>query len=266
MDFSKYPLDKLLYFIAGILPGSVALWIYQLAVPGCFNRFFFSPFLGYRTKLGLATFAAFVIGNTITQFLASLLGAVGGAVGGFIAKPPQALEFAPWRDPTWRTVLTSVLGNAAPKDTQLMAKWFYDYRLQEIGEIPEGERALAKIRLDSEKLSAERDDSDWARWYHHYHHLLLQLLEGDVALHVQRNLRFNLEAASVYVLISATFVPAIRHWWAIGPSCFWVFLLIVTEWTEARTMVDEYSSFSRQITYLTGLARSSGFIEKDVTK
>jgi hypothetical protein len=29
MDFSKYPLEKLLYFVAGVVPGFVALLIYQ---------------------------------------------------------------------------------------------------------------------------------------------------------------------------------------------------------------------------------------------
>jgi hypothetical protein len=61
MDWSRYPLDKLVFFVAGIIPGSVALLVYQLAVPGSFNWFFALGFLGYRSKLTLIVLVAFDI-------------------------------------------------------------------------------------------------------------------------------------------------------------------------------------------------------------
>src|ERR1019366_7110704 len=110
MDFSKYPLEKLFYFLAGVIPGFVALFIFQLAVPGSFGWFFNLGFLGYRTKLSLILLAAFVVGNTLTTFLSGFLRFIGGAYfGGIVAlrpyRPPRSYVVAPWRDPKWRTVL-----------------------------------------------------------------------------------------------------------------------------------------------------------------
>jgi hypothetical protein len=61
MDLSKYPLEKLLYFVAGVIPGFVALLMFQVAHPGSFNWFFSLGFLGYRTKVVLAVLAMFVV-------------------------------------------------------------------------------------------------------------------------------------------------------------------------------------------------------------
>jgi hypothetical protein len=88
MDLSKYPLERLFYFIAGVIPGFAALLIFQLAAPGSFVWFFTLSFLGYKTKLSLILIAAFVIGNCMTSFLGSLAGTVGGAIGGAKSQRP----------------------------------------------------------------------------------------------------------------------------------------------------------------------------------
>jgi hypothetical protein len=46
----KYPLEKFFYFLAGVIPGFVAILIYHLAVLGSFTWFFQLSFLGYTTK------------------------------------------------------------------------------------------------------------------------------------------------------------------------------------------------------------------------
>ncbi len=95
MDLSKYPLEKLLYFVAGVIPGFVALLIFHVAAPGSFGWFFSLGFLGYRTKVALVVLTAFVVGNSMTRFLSGFLGAIGGAIGGAVGyKPPQSLEIA----------------------------------------------------------------------------------------------------------------------------------------------------------------------------
>src|SRR5258707_589380 len=67
MNLSKYPLEKVFFFLAGIIPGFVALLIFQLAAPGTFGWFFTLGFLGYKTKLGLILLSAFIIGNSLTR-------------------------------------------------------------------------------------------------------------------------------------------------------------------------------------------------------
>ena len=130
MDLSKYPLEKLLYFVAGVIPGFVALLIFQLARPGSFNWFFSLGFLGYRTKVVLAVLAMFVVGNSMTRFLSGFFGAIGGAIGASGYKPPQSFEIAPWRDARWRTAVSRLLGPDAPRDAVFMTKWFYDFHLE----------------------------------------------------------------------------------------------------------------------------------------
>lgn len=86
MDLSKYPLEKVFYFVAGVIPGFTALLIFQLAVPGAFTWFFTLGFIGYKTKLSLILLVAFVIGNSMTTFLRAIVGMVGGVVAATMAK------------------------------------------------------------------------------------------------------------------------------------------------------------------------------------
>lgn len=80
MDLSKYPLEKLVYFVAGVIPGFTALLIYAVSVPWSFGWFFATVFLGYKAKLSLVMVASFLVGNSLTSFLSRLLGATGGAI------------------------------------------------------------------------------------------------------------------------------------------------------------------------------------------
>jgi len=256
MDLSKYPLEKLLHVVGGVIPGFVALLIYRTAVPGSFSWFSALGSLGYRTKLGIVLLVALLIGSTINAFVSSFLGGIGGAVGGVTNKPHYAVKVAPWRDPTWRVALSKVLSDP-PKDTQLWADWVYEMKRKAVESIPAAERGLALTKLESERLQNQREDWEWARWYEHYHMAVLQPSENDVLFHVQRGLHFNLETASLYALVSLFFVPAMRHWWCTLPACFWVFLLVVFEINGARSVMDKWSTLDRQITHLSGLARKA---------
>jgi hypothetical protein len=88
MEPSKLPIEKVFFFIAGIIPGFVAMLVFNLAAPGSFTWFFTMGFLGYKTKLGVTLLTAFVVGNSLTTFLNALLGGVGGYLGAKMAKEP----------------------------------------------------------------------------------------------------------------------------------------------------------------------------------
>jgi hypothetical protein len=267
MDLSKYPLEKLLYVVAGVIPGFVALLIYYVAEPNSFSWFFSLGFLGYRTKLALVVLTAFVIGNSMTRFLSGIFGAFGGAIGGAVGgQPPYALELAPWRDPTWRAALSKVLGRHAPNDTQLFTKWFYDSKLQEIEFLPEANRPLEITKLEIAKLENQRQDGEWARWYRYYHNLILQPPDRDFLFHVQKGLNFNLQTAAVYVLVSSAIVPGIRRWWCILPALLWTLLLLAEEYWSLRSWADSWSTLDKQITYLTELGRSAGTPPSEMQK
>jgi hypothetical protein len=255
MDWSKYPLDKLFYFVAAIIPGLVALLIFQLAVPGSFNWFFALGFLGYRTKLSLIVLVAFVVGNSVTTFLRGSIGAMYGALDAVYARrrpytPPESYTIAPWRDPRWRTVLMRHLGTRAPKDTTPILPDILETRRKMAELLPSNEQPRALSELNSEKLAADMADLQWEQWYDHYHRIVLRPDDRDSFFHVGYNLRINLEAAALYGLVSAMFVPRLRHWWCILPSCIWVLMLVAEEYSAVQNRNNKWTTLSTQIKYL----------------
>jgi hypothetical protein len=261
MDWSKFPLEKLFFFVAGILPGFVALLIFHFAVPGSFAWFFTMSGLGYKTKLSLVLLAAFVAGNTMTTFLNSLLSAVGFLVGSVMGlrpyKPSHSYSIAPWRDERWRTLLNRQLGSQAPNDTRPMPQELFDLRRKLIEHLPEGQRQKALADLQLERINAGIDDSKWAQWYDHYHQIVLQPEDRDFVSHVRSGLNFNLQTASLYVLLSALVVPAVRRWWCILPACAWVLLLIGEAFWIMKRFTDKWSTLSEQMRYLEGGGRDA---------
>ena len=244
MDLSKFPLDKLFYFVAGVIPGFVALLIFQLAAPGSFGWFFALGFLGYKTKLSLILVAAFAVGYSMTTILAGLLGAIGGAIGTVIGlrpyKPSHSYAVAPWRDPRWRTLVRSQLGAQAPNDTRLMSQEALDHRRRMVDLLPEDQRSIALADLNLERINAEIDDDSWAQWYDHYHRIVLQPDDRDFVSHVRTGLNLNLETAAVYVLLSAAVVPSVRHWWCILPACMWVLILVAEVFSAWKRFTDKW--------------------------
>jgi hypothetical protein len=262
MDLSKYPLEKLLYFVAGVIPGFVALLTFQLAAPGSFGWFFTLGFLGYRTKLSLIVLACFVVGYSMTTILKGLLGAIGGIPGTVIAlrsyKPSYSYHVAPWRDSIWRRLVKNRLGATAPDDTQLISQQILDLRRKMLEHLPEEQRAAVLIDLNREKLKAEVDDGEWSRWYDHYHQIVLQPELRDFVSHVQTGLNLNLETAALFVLVSATVVPGLRHWWCILPACMWVLMLVAEVFSAWRRFTDRWLTLSDQIKYLAGEGEDRG--------
>lgn len=134
----------------------------------------------------------------------------------------------------------------------------YDFNFELINAKPEAERAAALADLDRFRFESWENDSEWARWYEHYHAIVLQPSDRDVVVHVRRGLEFNLETAAVYVLISAWFVQAVRHWWCMLPACLWTLSLVNDEYWGARNAVDRWTTLSSQITYISELSRHAG--------
>lgn len=257
MDLPKFPLEKIFYFAAGVIPGFVALLIFQLAVPGSFGWFFTLGFLGYRTKLSLILLTAFIIGNSMTTFLNALLGAAGGAYGTWSARrqayqPPNSYDIAPWRDQRWRVALRKRLGAQAPNDTLLLKEQLFNLRRESINFLPEAQRPSALAGLNLEKIESEMDDGKWAGWYEQYHHVILtRRPRWDAQAYVQQGLSFNLETAAVYALASMPLVPGLRHWWCIVPASMWTLILAAQQYTSVLHYKDKWSTLTEQIEYLS---------------
>jgi len=161
VDWSKYALEKLVYFVAGIVPGFVALLVFQLSHSGLLDSFFRLSYLGYRTKLAFVLMVCFAVGLTITTMVRGLIGA-GWAVYTDQTKnqrpyqPSSTFPIAPWRDPRWRTVLAKHLGTGVPNDTVLILPEIFETRRQMVELLPANEQPRALYELTSEKLGTER--------------------------------------------------------------------------------------------------------------
>lgn len=259
MDISKYPLEKLLHYVAGIIPGLTALLVMEMAAPSTLGRLFALGFLGYRTKLIAVLLAAFVIGNTLTVFFGIILGVILVVIGAVIeavrARPAyqarHAGDPAPWRDLRWRALVKKRLDTPAPDDTMLEPRAAFDLRrkIQEI--LPEQARSVSLKEMDEQRRKAEINDLRWSEWYHHYHDLVIQKENRTFDSYVRKGLTFNMETAALYVLVSAAFVPAMRHWWYILPACGWVLFVVLETLGNWNQYANKWSTLSAQIKYLS---------------
>jgi hypothetical protein len=260
LDLSKFQLERVFSFIAGVLPGFVALIIFQMGHREFFERFISLEFLGYKTKIAIVLLVAFVIGNSMTTFVSAVSGAVGGGVGAAIVarqplRDPVSLEVAPWRDNRWRKLVREQLGATAPDDTQVMKPTIFDQRRRMIDELPLDQRPGALLQLALEKNKADLDDMNWEQWYDQYHAMVVLPVDQTIEAYVGNGLSFNLQAASVYVLISALYVPGVRHWWWLLPSCAWCVIFVAQSYTTLQRFFNKWSTLSDQIKYLSKLPK-----------
>jgi hypothetical protein len=142
------------------------------------------------------------------------------------------------------------IATRAPQDLIPIFPEILEQRRKMVERLPPAERSQATFALDSEKLAAEMADLQWERWYDYYHQVVLRPDERDSFSHVSYNLRFNLEATAVYVLISLLIVPSLRHWWVILPAILWVLMLLAEEYTAVQNRKNKWTTLDAQITYL----------------
>jgi hypothetical protein len=258
MDLSKYPLERLFYLVAAVIPGFTALLIFQLAAPGSFNWFFTLGFVGYKTKLSLILIAAFLIGNSLNVFVVALVGAVGGAVAGVVraikATPPKlaySYDVAPWRDGRWRLLVKRQLGEQAPDNTQLISDQIYNQRLGMIKLLPAEQQADALLALQRETGKTRIDDMKWEQWYDHYHSIILQPENRTVESYVHDGLVASMETTSLYILFAAGTVPSLRHWWCILPACIWVLIAYAQAHNAYYKATNKWLTLADQVRYLT---------------
>lgn len=258
MDVSKYPLEKLVFYAAGIIPGLVALVIFEQHSPGSLSWFFKISLLGYRTKLAVVLLVAFLAGNAITYLVAIVVGVILAVIGVVLdrraVKPPASEAIAPWRDPRWRAVLKKHLGSTAPPDTPFIPEAVFKIRLVSIDLTPEPERGVARAKIQQEKLNADAADLAWSQWYDYYHQIVLWPDPRDFDLYFRWGLNLNLEAAAVYALVCSVFLPEIRHWWWIAPAWIWVAIGLLEFTNIVMRATNKWSTVSDQIKYLSDSA------------
>lgn len=252
MSFKDIPLEKLWSFIAAVIPGSAAMLIFQLSHPNAFSWYYRSTLFGYGTRLTLMFVIAFVVGNTITAALNFFAGAVGGVIG-TLKRYKSSVEYdiAPWRDPRWRDLLAKRLGpELAPQNTPWISDEVFAARQKGIEFMLEEQRAAALNELVLERMRAISNDMEWRQWYDYYKRIVSEFIEEPFTWYVRTGLYANLQATGFGVLISAIFVPELRHWWYILPSSFWLLAVVAETVWAIRQLFDPWSTLTDQINYL----------------
>jgi len=117
--------------------------------------------------------------------------------------------------------------------------------------LPQGGQPRALHELNSEKLSNDLEDMRWERWYAHYHEIVLRPDDRDLFFHVGWGLRINLQAAALYILVSAFAVPSLRDWKWLAPAFGWVLILAAEEYKSVMDYKNNWSTLSAQIKYLS---------------
>jgi hypothetical protein len=257
LDLSKYQIERIFQFIAGVVPGFVALIIFQLGHPWFFPRFVAWEFLGYKTKVAIAIALAFVVGNSLTRLVAAILSAIGNRVGKAIANRAwePITNAKPWRDARWRSLVKEQLGHRAPNDTQFVSQANFDRMCEAAIELPEPDKSRTFERLNKARHDALMDDFEWERWYDQYHAAIIQPKDLTIEMYIRNGLDLNLEATAAYIFISALYVPGVRHWWWLVPALAWFVIFLLEGQELLGRFFDRWSTYSDQISYLASLPK-----------
>lgn len=264
LDLSKYPLEKLFAFAAAIIPGSVAIFIYEAAAPGALVHFLSLSVLGYKMKLALLLFAAFVIGLTIMfsasnsfLVLSSLVSAWNARRNKGIEKPPSMQDAvgkaeinAPWRDPRWRVGLRKHLGNQSPNDTYPLFPQVYNQRLANIQQLPANQHQVEIAKLNFERAQLEIDDSKWFQWYSFYHQRIVHPDSYRFEERLRYGLSVNFLSTGLYGLLSMIWVSEIRHLWFFLLFCVWLVSPIYDFYLAGKKRNDWWRTLDDRIEYL----------------
>jgi hypothetical protein len=255
MDFGKIPIDKVAFFIAGIIPGGTAVYIYWLANPQVFQGFLATDALGYRTKLGIVTALSFVVGNTITLFIFALGGAIRGGIAGAMSalpshKPPKVPQSVPWRDPRWRKLAKKYLEDSAPPDTLPLSEAELKCRSDVLSLLPETEREARQRELDGLCATLSMDDSEWNRWYAQFADQLTAEKSRDFTTVFAWGIRANLQTTGIYLFVSMFFVPALHYWFVIIFSVGWILLLSAETYTNYVEYSNPWTTWFGQMEFL----------------
>jgi hypothetical protein len=261
MDLSKVPLLKHFGVIAGIIPGSTALFVYYLANPDPFHHLFAPNSIGYSTKVTLLLGIAFVVGNSLSTLASAFAGAIGGVFGYLksLKDPswPSVRKTAPWRDPHWRKLAIQYLGDNAPNDTRPMSDENFQAQRNALMYLPVSEQDHAVSCLVTSRMSLATDDSDWMRWYLQFDRQRKARESPDETEYVHGGLKFNLQVTALYLAAGMILVPATRRWFCVLFCAVWGIILFAEVFVALKRGPDPWSTWSDQLDFLARELRES---------
>lgn len=247
MEWLKTILDRLSWILGSLIPGSVLFLLFFVHHPALVRLIWETQILTYGTKLFLTVLFTFAVGHTVNFGFTTLLGAIAGAVGGYLGAAPDRwdAEAAPWQNRTWRALLHRYLGPVAPENIDPPHEEVYAMRLEAIQKYPVDQRAQMAKDLLTEKTTATLNDYQWRGWWEYFHRSSFLTKSADVLLYDHINSGFC--AASLVVLFALPSTPQLRLWWIVAICVFWVLFLILRCVADFRSVMDPWSSYFKQI-------------------
>ena len=250
MEWIKTILDRLSWFLASLIPGSVLFLLVLLHKPVLIDLVWETQLLTYSTKLFITVLFIFASGHTVNFGLTTVLRAIGGAVGGYLAAGPERAksDVKPWQNRNWRALLTRHLGPVAPENIDPLYKEVFELRMKATQNYPDEERVQMAAALLGERAAADFNDYEWRGWWEHFHRVSFLKKGPDAMLYDHINSGFC--AASFVVLFALPFTPQFRVWWIIAMSVFWILILILRTIGDFNAFLDPWSSYAVQIEQL----------------
>jgi hypothetical protein len=250
-DLLKAALEKFAGFVAPVIPGATVLILFGIHHPEWAITIRDITYLGYQTKLSLILVSALVSGWTVVTAYGALFGFVHGALSPALLRwlKGEKQEHPPWRNKTWRALVMTYLGSAAPEDLDLVSDEVLALQVEAANLLPNPlERAQAIAKAKDTQGRAAVVEYYWESWWHTLHQDVLQ--DKDPVTQLTLTLQVNLQAASVVLLCAMPSTPILRHWWVISPCVFWLVMGVMTVYAYLRQLRDPWSSFTKQMDYL----------------
>jgi len=256
-DLDKVPFAKAFPFLASVLPGFSLLYLYEVAHTGTAAWFFSLTVLGYKSKVALFLFAAFVLGYSLNKFLAAAFGAVGGAWGATKGLPvfdkhPYELSIAPWRDKRWRSAYARRFGEELPQDLLLLPKPLTDRLLQEVSNLRNDDELSGVLRSNAQEmlnaaLLAVENDKEWRSRYLALHIEEIIKRGKEFEDEVGAGLDSNLTIASLVVMVGWIAFPQSRILWLLSLASCWFVLSLLATAAKVIRLFDPWSTLKAQI-------------------
>ncbi|HSS21664.1 MAG TPA: hypothetical protein VLL54_16445 [Pyrinomonadaceae bacterium] len=247
MDWLKTTLDRLSGVLTSLIPGSVIFLLFALHKPELVGRVWESQLLTYNTKLILSVFFSLLIGHTVNFGLSTLMGAIGGAIGGYIRARPVRPdpEVKPWQNKNWRTLLATHLGKAAPDNVNPIPYELFEMQVKALQNHPAQERLELFGKLLKEKAAADSNDYEWRGWWDYFHRA--SFLKRGPQASLYDDISSGFCSASLVVLIALPFTPEFRVWWLVVTSVAWILFLVLRTIADFKAVLDPWSSMFDQL-------------------
>jgi hypothetical protein len=167
LDFSRVTYSGVLDVVAPIVPGGILGLGTLILNPQGAAKLLSNEYLGYRSRLVLGVFAAYIAGLLLNLFVSYNSYFLGYMIGLLFGKELFKNSPTPWRNLLWRRVARRFLGpDLAPVTDDLYFKEMYEAEKQKAQQIQDPTAKATQLKFVEEFfLPKSIAEGDWYFWY-----------------------------------------------------------------------------------------------------